>query len=469
MIKNYAERVHQNIYPNADSAPPLGDRWVYRFMERLGKEYVKVKQKTIDPKRHLAEDPNIIQAWFDRIQIAMENYNITPSNIWNFDESGFQIGQGADEEVITKYPDIVRDCPSSSTRELVSTIEGISATDEKIPPMLIFAGKAILESWFKYLKEEDWIITISDKGYANDEIAYEWLKHFNKHTKEQAGNNYRFLYMDNYDSHVTSEFLFFCDKNKILPVAFSPHTTHLLQPLDGLPFMQYKRIHRRAINDQAHLGGYFYDKIDFLANITRVRAEALTPRVIRNGFSARGLWPLNSELIVGPLAEKWDLIEGQELQIYDGTEQPDISSSPTNASFSPPTTAYKLKKSITKVDAQLNEISNAIPGIRRSLKKIFEGSLTQAHIKDQQQAQIERLQTLNQRKSAKKSKRQVQVGGILTVKDANRAIKKRATAEEKKAERKRLKELRKAALGLMPPPLTESDERAIEWSERTNI
>jgi hypothetical protein len=63
------------------------------------------------------------------------------------------------------------------------------------------------------------------------------------------------------------------------------------------------------------------------------------------------------------------------------------------------------------------------------------------------------LQTLNQRKSAKKkSKRQVQVGGILTVKYANRAIKKRATAEEKKAERKMLKELREAPLGSMPPP-----------------
>lgn len=94
---------------------------------------------------------------------------------------------------------------------------------------------------------------------------------------------------------------------KILAVAFPAHTSHILQPLDGLPFMQYKRIHRRAINDQAHLGGYFYDKIDFLANIARVRAEAFTPRVIRNGFSARGLWPLNPKLIVGSLIEKWDL------------------------------------------------------------------------------------------------------------------------------------------------------------------
>jgi hypothetical protein len=58
MIKNYAEKVLQNMYPDADPPPYLGDRWVHRFLKRLGKEYKKQKQKTMDPKRHLAEDPN---------------------------------------------------------------------------------------------------------------------------------------------------------------------------------------------------------------------------------------------------------------------------------------------------------------------------------------------------------------------------------------------------------------------------
>lgn len=307
MIKNYAEKVHQNVHPNADSLPQLRDCQVHRFLKQLGKEYIKVKQKTINPKRHLAKDLAVIQTWFDHLEIAIEQYKITPSNIQNFNKSGFQIGQGGDKEVITRYPDALRDIPSSSSRELVSTIEGISAARNKIPPMLIFSGKVILKSWFEYLKEEDQIITISDKGYSNDGIIYEWLKHFNEHTQEQAGNNFRLLFIDNHNAHITYKFLSYCDNNKILAIAFPPYTTHILQPLDGLLFMQYKRVHRRAINDQAHLGGYFYDKIDFLANIACVRANALTPQVIRNGFSARGLWPLNLELIIGPLIKKQDL------------------------------------------------------------------------------------------------------------------------------------------------------------------
>lgn len=33
-----------------------------RLGKEFGKEYVKVTQKTIEPKWHLAEDPHIIQA-----------------------------------------------------------------------------------------------------------------------------------------------------------------------------------------------------------------------------------------------------------------------------------------------------------------------------------------------------------------------------------------------------------------------
>ena len=58
---------------------------------------------------------------------------------------------------------------------------------------------------------------------------------------------------------------------------------------------------------------------------------------------------------------------------------------------------------------------------------------------------------------------------MFTVQDANRAIKKRATAEEKKAEKKRRKELQEAPLGLMPPALPESEERAIDRNTILNI
>jgi hypothetical protein len=197
---------------------------------------------------------------------------------------------------VTTYPETVRSVPSSSGRELVTAIEGINAEGDAIPPFLIFTGNGILEEWFKYLTEDDWKVTITESGFSNDEITYEWLQHFDQHTRERARNDWCLLIMDNHNAHLTREFRAYCAENKIVQFRFPAHTTHLLQPLDGMPFLQYKRIYRRAINEQAHLGGFFFDKIDFCANIGRVRAEPLTPRVIRSVFSKRGLWPLNPDL-----------------------------------------------------------------------------------------------------------------------------------------------------------------------------
>ncbi|EED14612.1 conserved hypothetical protein [Talaromyces stipitatus ATCC 10500] len=70
VIKNYTEKVLQNMHPNADPPPRLGDRWVYRFFKRLPKEY----KKTIDPDCYLAEDPGVIEAWFDRLRIQLETH-----------------------------------------------------------------------------------------------------------------------------------------------------------------------------------------------------------------------------------------------------------------------------------------------------------------------------------------------------------------------------------------------------------
>ncbi len=51
--------------------------------------------------------------------------------------------------------------------------------------MLILCGKYHREKW---VKENDWndnlALAVSDIGYSNDEISFEWLDHFDKHTQK---------------------------------------------------------------------------------------------------------------------------------------------------------------------------------------------------------------------------------------------------------------------------------------------
>ena len=236
--------------------------------------------------------------------------------------------------------------------------------------------------------------------------------------------------MDNHGSHLTINFIEYCEANRILPYCFPPHSTHMLQPLDGVPFQQYKHFHGKMINAEARLGASDFKKRDFLNILKTLRKNTFTSRTIRSGFKERGVYPFNPSIVLDSLRKK--CIEPPPLAIYDD-EPP---SSPTTASFSPPKTAEKLRRKITKARKSLQEIESILsdlsPMLTRRLDHIFQGSLAQAELNAQRETDVKHLLRFNQRKKQPRNQRQIKVGGILTVKDANRHIKKRKQDERDK-------------------------------------
>jgi hypothetical protein len=64
-----------------------------------------------------------------------------------------------------------------------------------------------------------------------------WLEQFfDCFTKKKAQRTWWLLILDDHGSHLTMDFISFCDANKILLMVFSPHSTHSLQPLDVVLF-----------------------------------------------------------------------------------------------------------------------------------------------------------------------------------------------------------------------------------------
>ena len=51
-----------------------------------------MRQKLIELVRKLAHDPVVIQNWYERFQALYTQYGVLDEDIWNFDETGFQIG-----------------------------------------------------------------------------------------------------------------------------------------------------------------------------------------------------------------------------------------------------------------------------------------------------------------------------------------------------------------------------------------
>jgi hypothetical protein len=82
-------------------------------------------------------------------------------------------------------------------------------------------------------------ISSSPSGWTNNKLGLVWLQQVIKHcTKQKARlvRGWRLLIVDDHGSHLTLEFLEYCEAHRILVSVFLLHSTHTLQPLDVVCF-----------------------------------------------------------------------------------------------------------------------------------------------------------------------------------------------------------------------------------------
>ena len=61
----------------------VSKEWPCHFLERLGPEYTRLKQRPRDPKRLQSQDLGIIQNWYDQLEILLKQYQIQPQDLYN--------------------------------------------------------------------------------------------------------------------------------------------------------------------------------------------------------------------------------------------------------------------------------------------------------------------------------------------------------------------------------------------------
>lgn len=272
--------------------------------------------------------------------------------------------------------------------------------------------------------------------------------------------------MDNHGSHLTHEFIEWCEQHKILLCSFPPHTTHFLQPLDGKPFQQYKHYHGEAVSNAARNLYTSFGKVELLQELPKIRQKTFKAQTILSGFKDRGIMPINPDPIIQCLESK--LPEESELQIWTGDKKADGNTptpppTPSSASSSPKT-LDKLRHYIHKTQeamAALNEANQTMsPSVIRNIGKIFSGSLTQAESGAQYKDDLTQLRQSASRQNKPRSRRQVQSlsdEGIIDVRQAKRCIQDRKENEEAKEARRATKRSRnisttQAAMGEIEVP-----------------
>lgn len=105
----------------------VGKNWCSKFVKRSPELKTRLNRK-YDYQRAKCEDSVLIKKWFELVQTTITKYQIIETDIYNFDETGFQMGYISTGMVVTASER--RNRPNTvqpGNREWVTVIQGINA------------------------------------------------------------------------------------------------------------------------------------------------------------------------------------------------------------------------------------------------------------------------------------------------------------------------------------------------------
>ena len=389
------------------SFQPVGECWVKRFIQRHPELKSKYTRK-YDYQRAKCEDSQLIKDWFKRVEETIEKYGIVQEDIYNMDETGFQMGVTSTAKVVcgfeTKQSHVKALQPGN--REWVTSIVAINASGWALPAQIIFAAAKHQSIWYHELPE-DYTISVSKNGWTTDQLGVEWLqKVFEPYTASRTTGGYRLLILDGHGSHATAGFDRFCMERKIIPLYMPPHSSHLLQPLDVSCFAPLKHLYGQRVQEEMQKGIHSVGKEDFIHIYPAVHKQALSSSNIQSGFEATGLVPLSSGRVLSKLQKT--PTPPSTSHSNQSTQSFGIGKTPANL--------HQLehqKKKIMSFKQHVVSPSIADKAIEKMIKGA-EMTMQNAFLLQQQNHQ---LQSENQyrRKRKERAKHFIQDGGSLTV------------------------------------------------------
>jgi hypothetical protein len=125
-------------------------------------------------------------------------------------------------------------------------------------------------------------------------------------------------------------------------------------------------------NELSFWGGKPYGKADFLRIIQPIRARTFHPRIIRDSFKERGIWPVDGIYIVNRLTNRLleDLgdLYALDLRSADRTPSPAPDQLSSSIENSPPDTIEALVRNEAKI---LRDIATSSDKAERNLARFF--------------------------------------------------------------------------------------------------
>jgi len=106
------------------------------------------------------------------------------------------------------------------------------------------------------------------------------------------------LILDGYDSHLTYQFVRYCELHKVILLQLPAHSTHFLQPLNVVIFQQWKHWHTETIDLHIQKSIDEFNRQTFLANLESIRQLTLKSGNIKSAFRRCRFVPFRPQVIL---------------------------------------------------------------------------------------------------------------------------------------------------------------------------
>ena len=369
MIRNFSSEVARQ---------QLSESWVTRFINRHEIHLISKWTIAMDRTRHLADSESKYRLYFELLHRKITEYHLEARDIYNMDEKGFLIGLiGRSKRIFSRRQwekKEVRASLQDGSREFLTVMACCCANGSSLPPALIYAAKkgAIRSSWVEDIKagEHEVFVSSSPTGWSNDNIGLAWLEQvFDRYTKQRSGR-WRLLILDGHGSHVTMEFIDYCDRHRILLIVLPPHSTHTLQPLDVVLFKPLSQAYSNELTNHLHKaqGLIPIKKGDFFPLFWSAWISSFTESLILKAFEATGIWPMDANVILRRFAStpEAERSSSSGLSDYDWRKLDQLVRVAVNDSHQ--YKARKLRSSVHHLSIQNKLLKHENEGLKEALQ-----------------------------------------------------------------------------------------------------
>ena len=279
-----------------------GRKWLKYFLKRHSELRMKNSQN-LSISRAISANPGSIKKFFENLRKWMADWKLEaePNRIWNVDECGVGDVPKTQKVIgITGFRAFQTVAAEKAANTTIVTY--VSAGGMATRPMVILKASKVHSDW-RDAAPSGYYMKASSSGYINGDLFLKYGEKFVTFLKEKhliPSPKKIMILLDLHKSHLFNyEFMQLMKKNNIEVCGFPPSCTHMLQPLDDIPFANFKNVYQRELlimNRQ--LCGNRMGKQQFFRVLVPAFEEGLSAETIRKGYKNCGVYPIN------PKAEK---------------------------------------------------------------------------------------------------------------------------------------------------------------------